>query len=848
MLSIYDISLNGDLDAKYFPNNDIRIGWKIKSNNEKVFQTKYRITIQKNDDCVYDTGIVNSDNSNQIKIEKILDTKSDYCVKIEITDNYGEKAVKEKSFSTAMNNDEWEAKWIKPRKHIEGWAPYIRTKFVCFEKEIKAAKLYICTLGCGEIYLNSKKITEDMIDPPFTNYEKEILYRIYDVKEFLQGKNALTVLLGDGWYSQNRVWAINGYKYADVCLIAQLEIEYSDGTVQKVLSDENDNWKCKNSPLVLNNIYGGETYDARLETDDFAEYYGDEDEWGQVIEDDIPKSELKICVMPAVRVVKEILPISVKEVSGSSDGSFVFDMGENFAGIIEINLPKSPKGQQLVFRFAETVNPDGSLDFRSSGSFATKIIQQNIYICKGLQEEKHRFNFCYHSFRYVEITGYYCSYSLGFGVIPPLETIKGYQISTNLRKNGEFECSNDDINKLQKIMERTFVSNYHGFPEDCPAREKCGWLGDAQIVCNYAIMGYDMRSSYEKYLNDFRTMVETYGRWNMIAPGKRDCGEASPLWGCAQVLMPYWMYIYYADEFAVKSNWDLMQKWVEHEENRAEDYIITQGLGDWCVPLGDKSDNRIPVEESSTLMFFEICKRMSELCEKLNLQGREKYDNLMLKIKESFIRHYWDEKNRSYRYVGTNAVALSFGIYPENERENVLNALVSKIHKLDYAMVTGIYGNKYLVNTLFENGYGDLALKILFNRDYFSFATMMDQGATSLFEVLENRLIGQPKNLSTSSLNHPMHSGFAYTFYSCIGGIKPIKAGFKEFSLEPCMINLIPQAKVKYESVYGEIFVSYKKTDEKTEFEIVVPENTKCIFKNKGCEKTLLSGRHKFEC
>jgi len=186
-------------------------------------------------------------------------------------------------------------------------------------------------------------------------------------------------------------------------------------------------------------------------------------------------------------------------------------------------------------------------------------------------------------------------------------------------------------------MKNTFVSNFHGYPEDCPAREKNGWLGDAQVVCNYGLLNFDSLSSYRKYMEDIRETYEVYGTWQMIAPGKRTCGDATPLWGCAQIIIPYYMYKYYGDTDTVLKHFDLMEAWVEHELNRSEDFIVSAGIGDHCPPKCEKNPRRMPICHSSTLMFYEICIKMAELCTDFKIGNAEYYIDLAKKIKDSFI-------------------------------------------------------------------------------------------------------------------------------------------------------------------------------------------------------------------
>ena len=850
MLKLYDLSINAVKNPAYAPCKDLYLGWKLDSDNTGVLQETYKAAITKAG-CDAPAWVgEGTTKSIHVPVEAVLDSRSDYTLTVTVTDNHGETATASVDFFTAIAPSEWAGQWIKPKRHIEGWAPYLRTKFEV-EAGVKSAKLFVCGLGCGEYYINGQKVTEDMIDPPFTNYEKEVFYRIYDVTTLLAEKNAFAALLGEGWYSQSRVWTRAGFKYGDVCLLAQLEITLENGEKQIVTTNTSD-WTYKYSPITMNNLYGGETYDCRLETPDFADYDGDEEEWGPVIEDTTPRGELKLCMMPPVRIIRSLPAVSVKQTSGREDGAWIVDFGENVAGIVEIKLPPTPRGAQVTLRFTENITESGNLDFRSVGSFATQCIQQDVYIARGdAQGETWRPRFTYHAFRYMEITGYHDLRK--YGMDPELSIGISHVMSTDLTQTGSYVGGHEELNKLQGIMMSTFRSNYHGFPEDCPGREKCGWLGDAQVVCNTGIMNYDMEASYEKYIHDFRTEDEVYRVWQMIAPGKRGCGEASPLWGCANVIMPYWMYRYYGNDGIVRSHWDQMEKWMAHEiadakrdkTKYADELIISRGLGDWCPPTGNRGDRRIPVPESSTAMFYETACLMDELSKELGLPTALDYADLAARIKEAFNREFWIPALHRYSTWGTCGVALMTGLYPDGEHDALVKALVELIEADDYAMSTGIYGNKYLIPALSVEGYGDMALKYMFNRGFHSFGTILDKGATSLWECLEHDFT-MPREVGTASYNHPMHSGFAYFLYAYVGGIKPLTPGFATFEVSPCDYEGIPYATVSHVSPFGEIKVDFKREGGSTTYTVTVPAGTVGYFRKGTYDAEMGSGVHTF--
>ncbi len=846
MLTLYDLRLEHAPAGCPIPLSGARLSWRLSSDRPGTEQVQFCARITREGVTVYDSGAVLTDASVDVVPDAPpLDPAAHYCLTVTVTDNHGENAEATLPFLTELPAEHWVGKWIKPHRHIESNAPYLRKKF-CTDKPLRRATLFASGLGCAEYYLNGQRLVEDYIDPPMTNYEREVLYRAYDLTPYMAEQNCFAALLGDGWYSQSRVWSHRGFKYGDVCLCAELHLEYADGTKEIIPTDES--WESRYSPILLNNLYGGETYDTRFETPDFSLFEGDPEGWSPCRLDDIPKGVLKPCLMPPVRVIRRIPAVSVTNVSGKDDGAWIIDMGENFAGFAEFHLPPCAKGSQYVFRFAETLNAGGGLDMRSTGSFATQCIQQDVYIARGDPEgEVWHPRFTYHGFRYIEVTGYFDLRKYGMDPDPGIAV--GFALSTELERAGTVCTDHEDLQKLQELVLNTILSNYHGLPEDCPAREKCGWLGDAQIVCNTAIMNFDMQAAYEKYLSDIRTTREVYGSWLMIAPGKRGCGEASPLWGAAQVILPYWMYRYYGDETVVRKNFDLMEAWVAHEEARAEDHIIDVGLGDWCVPGGNDHPRRIPVKHSSTMMFYEVALHMAELCRVLGY-GEEKhsrYASLAAAIKESVIRNFYDKEKKSYGYHASDAVALMLGLFPEGERDALFSSLTESLQAEHFEMHTGIYGNKYLIPALCLGGEGDMALRFLFNRTTPSFGTMMDDHATTLWECIDMKHI-MPRESGVSSYNHPMQAGFAYFYYACIGGITPLSAGFRRFSVKPTAFSEIREAEVTYDCPYGRIRVKYRRDGERYQYELEIPVGTVCEFTPIGGETVtvLASGHYRF--
>ncbi len=842
MLQIKKFIIDNSYDMCLVNKNSPRFSWQLLSDQMHVLQKTYRFYIQKDSAVVYDTGDVACQSCFSHTIDTdCLVPMTEYRACITVEDMIGEIASAELIFMTAPAEEDWaDAKWIRPEKHISGWAPYLRTKF--HAEGVTKAMMYACGLGCAEYYINGRRTDDFYMDPPMTNYEEQVMYRHWDVTDCIaDGGNALCVLLGEGFYAQSRVWGHTGFVYGKECVRLMLFLSFADGHTEKIVTNTSD-WTYQYSPISVNNVYGGETYDCRLEINGFSDYNSTEAGWGAVVEDETPKGIMTPCQIPPVRVMRELPAQSVTACSGASDGAWIFDMGENFAGIAEFHLPWSPRGAVYVFRFAETLNEQGNLDFRSIGTFATQCIQQEIYICRGDQGgEVYRPRFCYHGFRYVEMTGFH-DFSNGYGTMPWLEIVRGLQLTTDMPKTGTFHTSYAYLDRLYRVMDNTYRSNFHGFPEDCPAREKCGWLGDAQVCVNFGLLSYDSTAAYEKYLDDIRTTVDVYGVWQMISPGKRGCGEASPLWGCAQIIIPYYLWLYRGDKDAVLNNFDRMEAWVAHEKARAEDSIITVGLGDWCPPEGNEGARRMPVEHSSTFMYYEICRRMEELCTALSIGDAAYYGQLAETVKDAAIRHFYDAENHTFGYWGSDGVALETGLYPNGERDALLQQLVGRIHADNYAMPTGIYCNKYLVPVLMEAGYTDIALDFLFNQKATSFGTMLDDHATTIWEDPETHFIMQDRAVGVSSYNHPMHGGFLYACYTHVAGIRPVAAGYAEFIFSPCHSDRIAHVDMMQETPAGIVAVCFDKTVDGHTYTLTVPAGAVCTLQLQNARAMTVNG------
>ncbi len=729
---------------------------------------------------------------------------------------------------------DWQAQWISYAYDEKQALPVFRKSFkVKHPERISSARFYIAAPGFYEAFFNGERIGENVLDPGQTNYDDYTYYTAYDVSiNPRRPQQVIDVMLGNGWYNQNEVWG-RGMVYGQPLFIAQLQLKYNDGTQETIGTDEH--WQWQYGPITFSNIYAGETYDANRELTADPEC-NPNGEWQQAVLSKIhPCVLIEQCVPP----IKKMKEMETYRVIRNSDSSYVFDFGQNFAGWVKLKI-KGKKGQKITIRLVEELTDKGEIDVRTTGFRATKVIQTQTYVCKGEGIEEWEPKFTYFGFRYAEVTG--------LTTEPDKNLLKGIVLYSSMPKTGYFECSEPAINKLHQLADWTLKSNMHGVPTDCPHREKCGWTGDVHALAKSLIYNYDAHQFLNKYIFDMRssgrnTNKELYfgenfhdrsviakpkGIPTMIVPGRRTSGIASPDWGTAVVQLPWYNYLYYGDEFILREFYPDMKIWVEYVHGISVDGLIPHGLGDWCPPGGNENIE-CPVKLSSTAFHILDLKLMSKIAGVLGKELDEYYYSTLLdRATEAFNIAFYNRKEGSYGSQTANAMALSIGICPQQERQRVARAIIDDMYAHHHGFIsTGIFGISRLFHVLSECGFEDEVYRLLTKKGEHSFAYMWETyDATTLWEVLP--LSRQSGELHYRSHNHPMQGGYDAWFFSGIGGITPdeTKGGFKTMILKPYLTHYLSHAKVTYQSVYGRISSKWERRSDVFEWSISIPNNT----------------------
>jgi alpha-L-rhamnosidase len=709
----------------------------------------------------------------------------------------------------------------QPRMSEAYPSPLIRHEFTA-KPDITRARAYICGIGYHELFINGSRCGDAVLEPGQTSYDVRAYYVTHDITTSLKtGANAVGIMLGNGFFGQNHAFNTASLNYAEPTVIAKIVIDYADGSSETVAT--NETWKTETGPILYDNVYGGETYDARLEKAGWNLPGYDDSKWAKAGKIPSPTKKLVAQMIPPIRA-KKTYPTTVIE---GKDGKWIFDLGQNIAGWAKIQT-NAPAGTQLTLRFSEVLMPDGKeIDTATTGPFATGLEAIDIYVCKGGGNETWEPRFTYHGFRYVEVTG--------LTEKPSADFLQGVLVHTDAPKRGSFECSDETLNRIYRTSLITIEDNMHSVMEDCPHREKCGWLGDAHAVGGTTIYNYDMAQFWTKFVDDIETTLGRGGvtYWGQkatpgipcnIAVGKRLCQEARPDWGSAYVLLPWYLYNYYGDTDVFTRHYKHLKVWINYVKGLRENGIVVRGYGDWCPPGGNTLMECQP-NLTSTAFFYATLRIMSDFAIALKQpEDSAEYLKLAEETKTAFNQTFFKADTGGYGSQTADAVALRFAITPDDQVKSVAASLRKGVvdqHK-GHAFV-GIHGAKPLFTQLCEHGFEDVAIGAMKKETWPSYTYALNQGYTTWPEQFDQ--INHAERVGTRSLNHPMQSGFAAWYHESVGGIKPASPGYKQILLKPHGFTQMTWAKVHHDCPYGRIESSWKNEKGQFTLNVAIPPN-----------------------
>lgn len=804
-----------------------RFGWAVETARRNWRQSGYRIKVSsslvhQNTGVfdLWDTGHVISAESQQIAYAgEPLESFGRYYWSVDLWTADGRTVCARKPafFEMGpMRQSDWSGKWIGAGAHYRPtWSNLLRKEFT-LPAPVKTARAYVCGVGLHELTLNGQKASDRVLDPAQTDYGERVFYIAHDVTSLLRsGSNAIGIMLGDGFYHQSRVLdpggMVEGHSiYGRPTAILLLRVECEDGSVHTVQTDES--WKSAYGPITQNNLFAGETYDARLEQPGWDQPGFDDRCWFAAEPERPPGGVLQSQTMEPIRRMQEI---PAKALSQPQMGVYVFDFGENLSGWARLSV-RAHAGAEITLRFAETVDASGMIDTDSCGTFFTRVIQTDRYICKGGGLEIYEPRFTYHGFRYVEMTN--------FPGEPAPETLMAIKVHTALAPAGHFECSNETLNTLHQMAVRTIANNLHGLPTDCPVREKCGWTGDAWIISDTVLFNFHSARFWTKFVEDIETSRRAYGTWMHVVPGRRTCLEAGPLWSLAQVLIPWNLYWFHGDRRILERHFDDIQAWIEHLVNRAGESLVieTPEVGDHAAPLRLLAPGTATAQFATAAFYFGAI-LASRIARTLGFASEaEKHEALACRIRQAHLARFYDAKRRSFGFQGLNSFALATGLAPEADRDAIAASIAQDIEANGNHLVVGAVGIRFIFEILQEFGYDEIISAVLDTDTYPSLTEHIRRGATTLWETWET-----DDSQNDCSQNHPFKGGFDHWLFANVLGIEPLEPGFARIRVKPSPSVFVKWARGHHDSPYGKIAVHWRISGSQFAIEVTIPANTR---------------------
>lgn len=688
--------------------------------------------------------------------------------------------------------------------------PLFRKQFDVKGK-VRRATLYGSALGNYRFHINGKPVGNDYFTPDWTDYKKRVYYNTYDVTDLVQenGANAIGGVLAAGWYAGAIGWGGLRNHYGEKpWLFAQLEIELADGTIQTVVTD--NSWKTTLGPYLEGEFLAGETYDATKEIAGWAEPGLKEARWQPVAINDSNLAKLQAFPGVTVQETSVVRPVKIAE---PKPGAYVFDLGQNFAGFARLKA-RGPAGTKVVLRFAEVLNPDGTLyttNLRGARAIDT-------YVLKGNGEEVWQPRFTFHGFRYVEVTGYPGK--------PTEDAITGIAINSNIPLVGTFECSSPMVNQLYKNIVWTQRANFISVPTDCPQRdERLGWTGDAQTFVRAATYNADVASFFTKWLVDLDDAQKPDGYVPDVAPGILNPIGSVAAWADASTICPWTIYQVYNDKRILEKHYGLMARWVEYCRKNSTDLLRpAAGYGDW---LSIKADT--PLDVIATAYFAYSTHLTAEAARALGkLDDAKKYDDLFEQIKAAFNKAYVAADGRIKGNTQTCYVmALWFDLLPNDRQAAAARYLVEDIQSRDNHLSTGFVGTSVLMPTLSATGNTPTAYKLFLNDTFPSWGFSIKHGATSIWERWDGWT--PEKGFQDPGMNSFAHYSFgavARWMFQTVAGIDMAAPGFQRLMIHPQPAEGLTWAKASYGSIHGLIATEWKTEKGKLTLVVTIPANT----------------------
>ena len=828
------------------------VGWQMESTRQDDRQTAYQIVVTRRKDgkTICDTGRRDGSQSQHVALPALATCSSGYEWKVRVwdKDNVPSPWSKGQVIRTATNFGQ--AQWIgaitKRDAHIpEGrWSNEVYRKdsvqqkwkdvdtlsarSIVMEKTFRAerwpatdAQLAICGLGHYIVYINGQRVGSDEFAPLWSEYNRTVYYNILDATPYIkQGENVVSVVLGNGFYNVQR-----GERYSKLQasfgppkLLLRLDIT-ADGRESTALVS-NNTWTWRPGPVTFNSIYGGESYDARLETPGMTGGNIRPEEGRKAVVVEAPRGTLVAQEAPPVRIIQRLEAAKRLTVNGDSidaasrqtrrqvDPSvMVFDMGQNLSGFPEINV-KGKAGQKVTILVGETLTRQGVCNQAQTG-------RQHFYeytLRGNAGGETWHPAFSYYGFRYVQIEGAVMENEPNPAALPVVSGLRSCFVHSAARPTSAFECSNDLFTQTHRLIEMAERSNMHAVLTDCPHREKLGWLEQDHLCGPSLLDNFQMGSYIPKVMRDMADAQKANGMVPTTAPQYVSFGnlfDDSPEWGSTLIILPFMYYRHYGDSSLIEKYYEPMRRYVDYLTTRADGGIVSHGLGDWYDHgpgrAGFSKNTPVPLVATAHYIFdLQLISTAAHMTG--HKADAEKYRALLEEVKNAFQKEFYHPEEGFYGTgsQASNALPVFLGLAPDNR---TMEHLKADIRQHGCRLTTGDVGNRYLFQALARNGENELLYNMLNHYDVPGYGYQIAQGATTLTEQWDPKM--------GASQNHFMMGQIDEWLFASLAGIgqEEGNAGMRQLVINPQLPTGLKWVKAHVETLYGKVKVEASHTE-----------------------------------
>lgn len=846
-----------------------RLGWQIESSESNVLQQSFEIEITSPDGTVERVKRTSPQMYYRVGSEIGLEplTKYVWRVRIECTDSKRSQWSAKGTFRTPPRNDHFDqCQWIgaisrqdaaipdlrawrvaghKELELKEQWKAadslsrgsiMLRREFKTADKPIVEAVATVSGLGFYELYLNGRKIGDEVLAPLWSDYDHTVYYNVIDLTGAIEkGNNCVGVVLGNGFYNvQGGRYTKCRISFGPPTMIMKLTIRYADNSTQTILSD--NGWQWAPSSTTFNCIYGGEDCDARLEQSGWNRAGFDSTRWQQAVVQQPPKGELLPQTADPIKVIETYRPRSFDRLTeeqtekGSQKSKrqlvapvTVFDMGQNLAGVPRIKV-SGERGAQITISTAESIDGSGAVDQSRTGR-----PHLYLYTLAGEGDEEFMPRFTYYGFQYIQIEGAVREGEPNPRRLPVIKGVESCFFSNSAATTGHWSSSNEILNGAHRIIDRAIRSNMEAVFTDCPHREKLGWLEELHLNGPALLYNYDVSRLIRKVARDMRDAQHPDGMVPTTAPqyavfstDGKGAFDDSPEWGIASIVAPLQYMLQYNDTTVVADCYEMMCRYTDYMGSRAEGSIVSHGLGDW-YDYGDFEGGfarNTPVDLSATAHYYMAADYTSRAAALLGRSDcQTKYRDLANQIRSAFNERFYNSESKSYGNGSQcgNALALYTGLVEEQNRAAVLQSLVRDIRAHGTRLTTGDVGNRYLYRVLADNKLNDLLFEMFNHWDSPGYGAQLKAGYTTLAEQWS------PKYCN--SKNHFMLGQIEEWLWRSLAGIEGVEStdGVPEWTIAPKMPEGLDRVSASYDSIYGRVEVGWQREGDRATLEVTIP-------------------------